>query len=170
LLLTLFLGAVALHAQESPLSIRLEGGTPAAINCGSSEIPVLSWSFGGEVDTSTTLGSGASAGKAGLSKLEIQKQFDGCSAKLFQALVLAKIYSKVTLTQMKKDEGGKLLPFMTVQLTQSFLSSYHVSGTTNETPSETVDFDFGTVTIKNWENGSTFCWDKAHAKACASTL
>jgi len=167
-----FLGAVllsaaALNAQDVPLSIKLEGGVPQVINCQSNEIPVLSWSFGGSVPTSTSGGTtGTTSGKATLSQLTIAKAFDGCSAGLFQALVRGAQYTKVTLTQLKKDDKGLLNPFMSVVMTKAMITSYQISGSSGDTAFESESFNFVTITIRNAENGSSFCWNTAKQAPC----
>ena len=113
------------------------------------QIQVLSWSWGGS-NTSSVSGSGGSgAGKVSLSDLSIMINFDKSSPALFKGLTTGTHYKTATLSAVKTGtaiSGGAPTPYLTVDLTEVFVSSLQLSAS-SEIPMASVSFTYKSVEI-----------------------
>jgi type VI secretion system secreted protein Hcp len=110
-----------------------------------SEIQLLSYSWGGSQTTSVAGTGGSGAGKVDLSHLSIMKYLDKASPKLFKAMCTGQHIASATLTAIKAGADGK--PFLTVTLTELFVSSLQLSAS-SEIPSESVSFSYNQIKME----------------------
>jgi type VI secretion system secreted protein Hcp len=115
------------------------------------QIEILSFSLG--ASNPTTVGSGSSglsAGKATVSSFNIMKKTDVSSPTLFQKLCVGDHFKTANVV-LNKASGDKssALAFLKYDFEQVFVESIHWSGSTggDDTPSESVSFAFGKVTV-----------------------
>jgi type VI secretion system secreted protein Hcp len=106
------------------------------------QITVMSFSWGASQTTSVSGSGGSGAGKASLADLSIMKNYDVASTPLYKALVLGTHIPKGTLTAVKS--GGDGSPFMTIELTELFVTSIQISGS-SEVPMESVSFSYNQI-------------------------
>jgi type VI secretion system secreted protein Hcp len=108
------------------------------------EIQLLSYSWGGTQTTSVAGTGGSGAGKVNLSELAVTKYLDKATPKLFKSMVAGTHIANATLTAIKAGTEGK--PFLTVTLGELFVTSIHLSAST-EVPVESVSFSYNTIKI-----------------------
>jgi type VI secretion system secreted protein Hcp len=112
------------------------------------EIGVLSWSWGASQASSVGASTGGSGtGKANLADLHIVKNYDAASVPLFKSLLAGQQIASGILTANKPGttSGGK--PFLTVTLSQIFVTSVQSSGS-SEVPTESVSLSYGTIKVE----------------------
>ena len=115
------------------------------------------WSFGAAQTGGSTGGGCGGAGKATVSGLKVQKNFDQCSPALFGGVTTGKHFRTVTVVQ--QDDKG---PVMTVTLTDAIISSYNLTGSqTERNPMEEVSFSFAKLCINDSQSGTQTCFDFA---------
>lgn len=107
----------------------------------SDEVEILSFSWGASQTTSVAGTGGSGAGKANLADLTIMKTYDGSSVALYKSLLLGQHVATGVLTAQKA--GGKG-PFMKISLTEMFVTSIQVSGS-SEVPMESVSFSYNQI-------------------------
>jgi len=95
------------------------------------QIEVLSWSWGASNPT-TIVGSGMSAGKVSMSDLTITKNVDKSSPKLLELCVTGKTVDEVTLYCSKLTGQKTPEDYLTIKLTEAYVSSHQVSGAWGE--------------------------------------
>jgi type VI secretion system Hcp family effector len=165
------LGAVGVSAQEavtralaptrSSIIVTVDG-----LNCttsaGTASFAALSWSFSAtQAQTTGSAGTGAGAGKASLTGLNVTKRADSCSPALFGAVVSGKVVKSLTLAQDNAKED-----VFTVTLTNVLVSSYQLSGEqSSDIPSEQVSFVFQKICVSDTQSGTKFCWDASANRA-----
>jgi type VI secretion system secreted protein Hcp len=109
------------------------------------EIELLSWSWGASNPT-TFVGSGMSAGRVSMSDLTITKRVDKASPKLLELLVTGKHADTATLTCSKQTGGKTPDDFLTIKLSEVYVSSYHTSGGAGEdVGTESLSFSYGKI-------------------------
>jgi len=106
------------------------------------EITVMSFSWGASQTTSVSGSGGSGAGKASLADLSIMKNYDVASTPLYKSLILGTHIKTGVLTAVKS--GGAGSPFMTISLTELFVTSIQISGS-SEVPMESVSFSYNTI-------------------------
>ena len=99
------------------------------------EITVMSFSWGASQTTSVSGSGGSGAGKASLADLSIMKNYDAASTPIYKALLAGTHIKTGVLTAIKT--GGDGSPFMTISLTELFVTSIQISGSA-EIPMESV--------------------------------
>jgi type VI secretion system secreted protein Hcp len=109
------------------------------------EITVLSWSWGASQHSSVAGSGGSGAGKASLADLNIMKNYDAASVPLFKSLLAGKHIATGVLTANKAGGNGK--PFLTVSLTELFVTSVQSSGS-SEVPTESVSLSYATIKVE----------------------
>lgn len=106
------------------------------------QITVMSFSWGASQTTSVSGSGGSGAGKASLADLSIMKNYDVASSPLYKALLLGQHLPTGTLTAVKS--GGSGDPFLTITLSELFVTSIQVSGS-SEVPMESVSFSYNHI-------------------------
>ena len=129
------------------------------LNCttalGASTFSAQAWSFGATQTTSSTSGGGGGTGKATVSALKVEKNFDQCSPALFGGVTTGKHFRTVTVVQQNDK-----VPVMTVTLTDVIISSYNLTGSqTEENPTEEISFSFAKICINDSQSGTQACFD-----------
>jgi len=106
------------------------------------EIQILSYSWGGNQQTTVAGTGGSGAGKVDLSHLSIVKYLDKASPKLFKALCAGTHIANATLTATKAGSDKK--PFLKITLGELFVTSLQMSAS-SEIPTESVSFSYNTI-------------------------
>ncbi len=112
------------------------------------QIAVLSFGFG--ANNSTTLGPGSTGGGGGQSTMDhftIMKKTEKSSPGLFKACATGQHFPKATITMRKA--GTTQNPFLVYDFEVVYVTSINWSGSTggDDSPTESVSFTFGKVTI-----------------------
>jgi type VI secretion system secreted protein Hcp len=108
------------------------------------EIQVLSFSWGGSQVSSVSGTGGSGAGKVDLSDFTIMTYFDKGTPTLFKSLCAGTHIKTGTLTAIKSGGDGK--PYLTLDLTELFVSSLQLSAS-SEIPSVSLSFTYNTIKI-----------------------
>jgi len=132
--------------------LKLEGVSGETTRKGfENQIEIYSFSFG--ASNPTTVGSGStgmSAGKVSLSSFNIMKKTDVSSPTLFQTCCIGDHFKTAVVT-LNKASGDKTTPlaFLKYDFEELFIESIQWSGSAggDDTPTESVSFSFGKVTI-----------------------
>ena len=106
------------------------------------QITVMSFSWGASQTTSVSGSGGSGAGKANLADLSIMKNYDAASTPLYKSLILGSHIPTGTLYAVKS--GGSGDPFMTITLSELFVTSIQISGS-SEVPMESVSFSYNQI-------------------------
>lgn len=112
------------------------------------QITIMSFSWGASQTTSVAGSGGSGAGKANLADLSIMKNFDSASNPLYKALLLGTHLKTGTLYAIKSGGGGD--PFMQIDMTELFVTSIQISGS-SEVPMESVSFSYNTIKTQYWQ-------------------
>ena len=116
------------------------------------EIQLLSFSFGGKQTSSIGSHSGGSgAGKVELANFSITKYVDKASTPLFKSLVTGGHIKTGVFSGVKSGADGK--PYLKLSFEELFVTSIHVSTTSEATaseakreiPTESVSFSYSTI-------------------------
>jgi type VI secretion system Hcp family effector len=76
--------------------------------------------FTSKAVNTTSIGSGsggAGAGKAQISPIQVLKDFDNCSPKIFADVVTGNVLQRVTIVFTRPDRSGRVQPFFKITLT-----------------------------------------------------
>ena len=95
------------------------------------EIELLSWSWGASNPTNIA-GSGMSAGKVSMSEITISKLVDKSSPKLLELCVTGKHVADATLTCRKSTGGKNPDDFLTIKLSEVYVSGFQAGGSSGE--------------------------------------
>ena len=106
------------------------------------EISIMSFSWGASQVTSVAGTGGSGAGKANLMDLSIMKNYDSASSPMYKALLTGTHIKTGVLTASKAGGDGK--PFIKISLTELFVTSIQISGS-SEIPMESVSFSYNTI-------------------------
>jgi len=106
------------------------------------QITVMSFSWGASQTTSVSGSGGSGAGKASLADLSIMKNYDVASTPLYKSLIQGTHIPTGTLTAVKS--GGDGSAFMTITLSELFVTSIQISGS-SEVPMESVSFSYNQI-------------------------
>ena len=111
------------------------------------KIDVLAWSWGESNSGSAHVGGGAGAGKANAQDLSITKWVDKATPNLFIQCANGKHIPSGKLTVRKA--GEKPMDYLTVELTDILISSYHTGGSGGEDRlTENVTFNFAKIKLE----------------------
>jgi type VI secretion system secreted protein Hcp len=113
-------------------------------------IPLYSFSWGASNPTSTQHGgAGLASGKVSISSFNIMKKTDLSSTALFTGCCKGTHYAKATVTLRKASGGKDPLKFLVIEFKEVMVESIQWSGNAagDDTPTESVSFAFGEVTI-----------------------
>lgn len=126
----------------------IEGETTDSAQSANKAFEVYSFSWG--ASNPVTVGSqsgGMGAGKVSLSSFNIMKKTDNASPVLFDACCKGTHYPTATV-ELRKS-GGKQVTYIKYEFTEVMVESVQWSGSSggDDTPSESVSFAFGGVTI-----------------------
>jgi type VI secretion system secreted protein Hcp len=105
----------------------------------------FSWGLSNGASAAAVL-SGAGAGKVQVHDFQITKSLDQVSPLLFKAASAGTHYPKVELTISQGTAGAK--PYATYSLEDVIVSSYSVSGSNPNTPSEQLTLAFAKMTLE----------------------
>jgi len=103
---------------------------------------LLSFSWGASQVTSVAGTGGSGAGKADLADLSIMKFLDKASTPLFKSLTTGGHIKTGNLEAVKSGGNGK--PFLKVDFKELFVTSVHLSGS-SEIPTESVSFSYNEI-------------------------
>jgi type VI secretion system secreted protein Hcp len=111
------------------------------------QIAVKSYSY--NVSNNSTVSSdkpGSGAGKAAISGVNIQKNYDNSSPDLFQACCLGTHFASAQINVRKAGEGQD--PYIIIDLSEAFISSYSCNGSEGaETPFEAIELTGKTIKL-----------------------
>jgi type VI secretion system secreted protein Hcp len=109
------------------------------------QINVLAWSWGAHQQGTTQFGGGSGAGRVDMGDLQITHPVDASSPLLMQACCSGKHFDSAVLVGRKV--GGTALDFLTITLSQVFITSVSLGGSHggDEMPTENVTLSFGSV-------------------------
>ena len=108
-------------------------------------IDILSASFG--VSNAPSIGTTSQemkSGRAHVGGISFMKGTDKSSPDLFFYCATGKIVPTAILVYLKQDKGGKAAEYFKIELTDVFISSYQVSGG-SEDPHESITIEAGKV-------------------------
>ena len=132
--------------------LKLEGCAGESTRKGfEGQIEIYSFSFG--ASNPTTVGSssgGMSAGKVSVSSFNIMKKTDISSPTIFQTCCIGDHFNTAVVTLNKASgEKAAALAFLKYEFEEVFIESIQWSGSAggDDTPTESVSFAFGKVTI-----------------------
>lgn len=109
------------------------------------EIEVLSWSWGASNPT-TVVGSGMSAGKVSLTDLTFTKRVDKASPKLLELCITGNHVADATLTCSKQTGQKTPEDFLTIKLTEVYVSSQQCGGSHGEdVGTESLSLSYGKI-------------------------
>ncbi len=110
------------------------------------QIPLLSWSHGGEQSSSMHTGTGGhGAGKVTMHPLTLTKPVDKSSVPLLKALAVGTHIQKGKLSAVKAGANRK--PYYTIDLTTAFVSSYVISAV-DQHPVESITLSYEQIKIE----------------------
>lgn len=114
-----------------------------------SEIELLSFSWGASNPTSAAHGTGMSAGKVAISDFSIMKVTDKASPTLFKACCSGQHIPTATVTLQKSTGGTTGEVYLQYDFSEVYVSSIQWSGSSggDDKPTESVSFAFGQVKI-----------------------
>lgn len=115
------------------------------------KIEIYSFSWG--ASNPVTIGpgtSGAAGSRVSISSFNIMKKTDVASPKLFKACCLGTHIDKITVSMRKQTGTGGQDAFLIYKFEEAFVESIQWSGSSggDDTPSESVSFAFGKVTVE----------------------
>ena len=139
------------------------------------EIEIFSYSHGASNPSSVMSGTGSGAGKVDLSSINLQKQVDTASPKLFQFCCNGKHIATGKIT-VREAGGEKPVEYLTYDLTEVFIDSISWGGAAGGgKPSESVSMSFKKIVqtyLPQQADGTPGTkmvggWDTAAGKAAA---
>ncbi len=89
------------------------------------EIRVLSWSYGGNSESTVGRTQGSGAGKVTMLPISIVAELDSSYTKLSGFLTQGKHIQSGTLTAVKQGSGNQ--DFVTIKLSEIFIASMHIA-------------------------------------------
>ena len=131
-------------------SPEIKGETQDSTYSAKNAMEIYSFSWG--ASNPATIGSatgGIGAGKVSLSSFNIMKKTDSASGVLFQACCAGTHYPQMNI-DFRKAGGTKPVVYLTYEFKEVMIESVQWSGSSggDDTPSESVSFAFGSVSIK----------------------
>ena len=104
------------------------------------EIELESWSFGVSNSSSALQGGGAGSGKSVPGDLVATKKNDKSSPRLAQAVAMGDHFKSAILTVRKA--GGTQQEYLTITLSDVFISSFQAGGSGNGLPMESLSLNY----------------------------
>ena len=127
--------------------LKLDGINGEATSQGfEQQIQLLSFSWGGSQVSSVAGTTGSGAGKVDLADLSVMKHYDSASPLLFKSLCSGTHVPTAVLSATKSTGAGKPTAFLTITLSELFITSLQDSGS-SEIPSESVSFSYAKIEI-----------------------
>ena len=114
------------------------------------KIEIFSFSWGASAPVSIGPGSGGiSASRVSISSFNVMKKTDVASPKLFKACCLGQHLDQLIVSMRKQTGVGGQDVFLTYTFDQVMVESVQWSGSSggDDTPTESVSFAFGKVTV-----------------------
>jgi type VI secretion system secreted protein Hcp len=152
---TLLVPAVACLAMAAPaeataamdIFLQLDGikGESVTIKF-EDQMEVFSWSFGLSRTVSGAGTGAARSGKLCASDISVMKQFDKSSPQIMTNMVSGKVIPKGKMSFVKLN-GDLPLPYLVIELNNVLISSYQVSGSSDERPIDSVSLHFSTAKL-----------------------
>ena len=115
------------------------------------KIEIFSFSWGASNPVTLGPGSGgAASGRVSISSFNVMKKTDVASPKLFKACCLGDHFAKMKVSLRKQTGTGGQDNFLIYDFEEIYVESIQWSGSTggDATPTESVSFAFGKVTIE----------------------
>jgi type VI secretion system secreted protein Hcp len=110
------------------------------------QIPLLSYSLGGEQSSSVAIGTGGhGAGKVTLHPFTVTKPLDKSSVPHFKSLTLGSHIATGTLSAVKAGANRK--PYLKIDFKSMFVTSYLISAV-DEHPVESITYAYETIKIE----------------------
>ena len=153
---TLLVPAVACLAMAAPaeataasdIFLQLDGikGESVTIKF-EDQMEIFSWSFGlSRAVASAATGGAARSGKLCASDISVMKQFDKSSPQIMTNMVSGKPIPKGKMTFVRLN-GDLPAPYLVIELNNVLISSYQVSGSSDERPVDSVSLHFSTAKV-----------------------
>jgi type VI secretion system secreted protein Hcp len=115
------------------------------------KVEIFSFSWGASAPVTIGPGSGGiSASRVSISSFNVMKKTDVASSKLFKACCLGEHIDKVTVSMRKQTGIGGQDVFLIYTFEEAMVESIQWSGSSggDDTPTESVSFAFGKVTVE----------------------
>ena len=115
------------------------------------KVEIFSFSWGASAPVTIGPGSGGiSASRVSISSFNVMKKTDAASPKLFKACCLGDHIDKVTVSMRKQTGIGGQDVFLIYTFEEAMVESIQWSGSSggDDTPTESVSFAFGKVTVE----------------------
>ena len=111
-------------------------------------IDVNSWSWGVSNSTSVSRGSGSGEGTAMIQDMNITKEMDGASNKIFQACCMGSMFDTITLHATTAIGGKNPGTWLKIDLTDCIFSSVQDSGAEQGGAQESVSIAFKELSVE----------------------
>lgn len=127
-------------------------------------VPIFAFSLGATQTGSVEIGGGGGAGKVNFSTLNVSKMIDAMSVPLLRAAATG---SHMATVVIDVSNVGSAAPFATYTFGNVFVAS-DVVGSSTDSVSESVSFEFGRITSDVIVNGTPFhtCFDVVTNTTC----
>ena len=115
------------------------------------KIEIFSFSWGASAPVTVGPGTGGmTASRVSISSFNVMKKTDVASPKLFKACCTGDHINKMTVSMRKQTGAGGQEVFLTYKFDEVMVESVQWSGSSGggDTPSESVSFAFGKVTVE----------------------
>ena len=115
------------------------------------KVEIFSFSWGASAPVTIGPGSGGiSASRVSISSFNVMKKTDAASPKLFKACCLGDHIDKITVSMRKQTGIGGQDVFLIYTFEEAMVESIQWSGSSggDDTPTESVSFAFGKVTVE----------------------
>jgi type VI secretion system secreted protein Hcp len=138
-------------------------GTPIGqlvLATGGTPIPILSYSLGASVPSTSSSGGGSGAGKVSFSDLNVMKAVDSNSSALLTAVASGNHYQKITLT-LQWGTGPAAATWV-YEFRNAIITSVQQSGSGGSTPMESVSIAYATISWSHTDatgNNTHAGWD-----------
>jgi type VI secretion system secreted protein Hcp len=106
-------------------------------------IQILSWSWGATNHGSAGTGTGGGTGKVNVQDISITKVMDTSSPLLLKAVTLGEHYDTGQIVVRKASGGKEPLPYLTIDLKEVFVTSYHVGHGGGDEFTDQITLNFG---------------------------
>ena len=99
-------------------------------------------------------GSSRSRGSVIFEDITLIKELDKSSPKIAESIAMGKVYPSVEF-ELVADYGGSRAVYLKYELTNVMVTSYSISGSANEVPTEQFSLNFEEIKVTYTENDSS---------------
>ncbi len=130
---------------QSNIVVNIPGDNSCSIVSGEPGFNALTWAIGG-ASTLKVGGNSLNSPPPTLQDLVITRDMDGCSAGVIKSFLSATRITNMTLIQYQ-PQGQRMYAAVTIALTNAYIASYTVSGSTTVQAAETIDITYSKMCL-----------------------